>query len=1331
MPADPNRVRDVFLAAVELSPEERSGFLADACGADAELRAEVDRLLVANSNPDSILEPASPTTADAAVAFVAGHPGTVDLPGRTSATAAFDPVAPEPTTIAAGESRPDGATGTLDHTDPDATTAPGAATLAPCAAVVPTGKEIGTVIAGRYTLLEVLGEGGMGTVYLADQAAPVKRQVVLKLIKIGMDSRAVLARFDAERQALAMMDHPNIARIYDGGVTPAGQPFFVMELVRGVPLTEYCDAQRLTVQARLELFVAVCQAVQHAHQKGIIHRDLKPGNVLVTEVDGRPTPKVIDFGVAKATELKLTDMSFADTGAIVGTPAYMSPEQADPSSMDIDTRTDVYSLGVILYELLAGSPPIDSLQFRRGAILEMLRMVREVDPPRPSTRLSTADALPNIAANRNIDPAQLRRAVHGDLDWVVMKALEKDRARRYDTANGFAADILRHLANEPVLAAPPSRAYRTRKFLRKHRAGVIAASLVLLALVGGIVGTSIGMLQAREAREAETKRAEGEKQAKESEMVQRTRAEKAREEAQKQEQIALDKAEQLAREDYVNRVNRAYREIQDDNVALAEDLLHGCDPKRRGWEWNYVERLCNSERRVIDLGSTSVNAVAYSPDGTWAVTGSGRHAFSEASEVATTLVMWDVKSGQRRRTWTGAKGVVKSVAVSPDGKHFAAGCSNGLAVVRSVETGETEWTRSEPGLSAMSVAFSPDGKSLAVGYGHYSNEQVGRVNVWDVASGAELDAFTGPRGGVSAVAFHPGGKRLAVAGSEVVEVWELGTANKIHELKGHKKWVYCLAYSPDGKWLATGGWDRTVKLRDAATGAEVLTIFAQDGFVLSLAFSPDSRTLVTSSEDRSARLWEVPSGRPLAAFHGHTDFIHAVAFRPDGREVCTGSMDGSIRFWDIRTSRPVVVEHSATVGRLAFRRDGLRVVSGLGFDSASNLTTGWNPLTGDLDMGLSGTPFVKLRAEFVPGSFQGLDTARSTDGTLVAQVVSSKPGDGGAERSKEYSQSSVVIREMASGRVVHTLTGHSGDVVSMAFSSDGRRLATASVDRTLKLWDVETGQDVFTLRGHTAGLTCMAFSSDGSLIVTGSFDATARVWNATPLASNMTAEHDARYRNKVEALAQLEDATDELSCAKILAGSGQWAMAAGAFARAAAKEPDNLQLRYQQIDALGRAGNTGAIKAARKAMQASFEAKLAKDPTDMAAAAALAQLYHLLGDQPRLISCSSATQQPSPASAIGTWRTRTGNGQSPNTPGRSHRRRRMQSCSPNGPKRTRNSSNGTWPWPIGRGPANNNPTSRSSASSRLGLGPGNLELGLPQPVRWRMSMGLWSSRRRS
>ena len=359
MAVDAARAKTLFLAASDLSdPAERTAYLERECGGDAELRQRVEALLAADDGGGRSVEGDATGTSEPT------------SPETQEATAASDAETRLPSELATAEDRSDGADFTL--------------AVAP-RADRPGGSGVGQVIAGRYTLLEVLGEGGMGTVYRAEQAQPVKRQVALKLIKIGMDSRAVLARFDAERQALALMDHPNIARVYDGGTTEAGQPFFVMELVSGEPITEYCDRMRLPVRARLELFVAVCQAVQHAHQKGIIHRDLKPSNVMVTEVDGRPTPKVIDFGVAKATEFSLTDQSLADTGAIVGTPTYMSPEQADPSSMDIDTRTDVYALGVILYELLAGSPPLDAKQFKRGAILEMLRMVREVDPPSPST----------------------------------------------------------------------------------------------------------------------------------------------------------------------------------------------------------------------------------------------------------------------------------------------------------------------------------------------------------------------------------------------------------------------------------------------------------------------------------------------------------------------------------------------------------------------------------------------------------------------------------------------------------------------------------------------------------------------------------------------------------------------------------------------------------------------------------------------------------------------------------------------------------------------------------------------------------------------------------
>lgn len=302
-----------------------------------------------------------------------------------------------------------------------------------------------TIIDHRYRLIKLIGEGGMGSVWQAEQTHPVKRLVALKLIRHSSKTSAqVIRRFEAERQALALMDHPGIARIFDGGVTEWKDPYFVMELVAGVPLTEYCDTKRLSVKQRLELFVSICQAVQHAHQKGIIHRDLKPGNILVAEVDGIPAPKVIDFGVAKATEQKLTDETLNDFGA-VGTLAYMSPEQADAGKIDIDTRADVYALGVILFELLSGTPPIDTKRFKEMAFLEMLRLVRDEEPPLLSAKLSSAENLPSLAATRNTEPAQLTKAVQGDLECIVLKALDKDRTRRYETANGFAVDVSRHL----------------------------------------------------------------------------------------------------------------------------------------------------------------------------------------------------------------------------------------------------------------------------------------------------------------------------------------------------------------------------------------------------------------------------------------------------------------------------------------------------------------------------------------------------------------------------------------------------------------------------------------------------------------------------------------------------------------------------------------------------------------------------------------------------------------------------------------------------------------------------------------------------------------------
>jgi serine/threonine protein kinase/tetratricopeptide (TPR) repeat protein len=362
----------------------------------------------------------------------------------------------------------------------------------------------GTVI-GPYKLLQPIGEGGMGTVYMAEQTAPVKRRVALKVIKAGMDTRQVLARFDAERQALALMDHPHIARVLDAGATDAGRPYFVMELVKGVPITRYCDDRRLTLRERLELFVPVCQAVQHAHQKGIIHRDLKPSNILVAQYDGRPVPKVIDFGVAKATGPRLTERTlYTEFGSVVGTLEYMSPEQAELNQLDIDTRSDIYALGVLLYELLTGTTPLTHHRVKEAALLEVLRVIREEEPPQPSVRLSTTEELPSIAAVRGVEPARLSRVVRGELDWIVMKALEKDRNRRYATANDFAQDVRRYLADEPVQACPPSAWYRLRKLARRNKTALVVAGLVLsfIALLGGGGGWVIRDRAARRAQAA-------------------------------------------------------------------------------------------------------------------------------------------------------------------------------------------------------------------------------------------------------------------------------------------------------------------------------------------------------------------------------------------------------------------------------------------------------------------------------------------------------------------------------------------------------------------------------------------------------------------------------------------------------------------------------------------------------------------------------------------------------------------------------------------------------------------------------------------------------------
>jgi serine/threonine protein kinase len=449
---------------------------------------------------------------------------------------------------------------------------------------------------GPYKLLEQIGEGGMGSVWVASQSQPIKRRVAIKLIKAGMDSGQVLARFEAERQTLAMMDHPNIARVLDGGMTDQGRPYFAMEYVKGVPLTEYCDNAKLSLKERLELFVPVCQAVQHAHQKGIIHRDLKPSNILICLYDGKPVPKVIDFGLAKAMHQSLTDHSiYTAHGMMVGTPLYMSPEQAEQNNLDIDTRTDIYALGVILYELLTGTTPLEKAQMKQAAYDEVLRLIKEVEPPKPSMRLSGSDSLPSVAAQRSIEPAQLTRSISGDLDWVVMKALEKERSRRYETANGLAEDIRRHLADEPVSASPPSTSYRVKKFIRRNRAGVIAASVIAVTLLLGVAGTTGGMLWALAERKEAVAAREAETEAKQEAV---TNAALAREEADRATAAEHKTAETLKEVEAERDAKEVALKEAEQLSEFLTNVFQSPDPTKDGREIKVVELLDSAAQKL-------------------------------------------------------------------------------------------------------------------------------------------------------------------------------------------------------------------------------------------------------------------------------------------------------------------------------------------------------------------------------------------------------------------------------------------------------------------------------------------------------------------------------------------------------------------------------------------------------------------------------------------------------------------------------------------------------------------------------------------------------------
>ena len=591
---------------------------------------------------------------------------------------------------------------------------------------------------GPYKLLQQIGEGGMGSVWMAEQESPVRRRVALKLIRADMGSKETIARFEAERQALAMMDHQNIAKVLDAGTTDDGNPYFVMELVKGIPITQYCDDNTLNIRERLELFIPVCKAIQHAHQKGIIHRDLKPSNVLVTLYDGEAVPKVIDFGLAKALEhtTKLTDKTmFTEFGKVVGTVQYMSPEQAEMNALDVDTRTDIYSLGVMLYELLTGTTPLDKETIGKNAILQILAMIKEKEPPRPSHRLSTSKGtLTGISEQRKINPGKLQQILRGELDWVVMKALEKDRRRRYETAGEFAHDIRRYLADEAVTAKPPSAMYRVTKFVKRHRKTAVAVTTIFVLLIAGITGTTWFAYQANKSALSEKRlRKLADQKSKDAQAAEKT----AKHNAKLSDQTRK-KAERFL---YINQINTAQREFERFNLPEAQAQLNACPEHLRGWEYDYLLTKFNSGRRDLIANKVPLNCAAIGADQKYIAVGNTggtinlfntETARSIPLQISKDFRVRDLAFGSPGNQLVCIGGKIEDFQSPGDGPGVFQERYSGLLSVWDLKTRDKKLDLPIADLLPNCVALSPDGTQTAIGF------RDGSIKVFDIESQKEL-----------------------------------------------------------------------------------------------------------------------------------------------------------------------------------------------------------------------------------------------------------------------------------------------------------------------------------------------------------------------------------------------------------------------------------------------------------------------------------------------------------------------------------------------------------------------------------------------------------------
>jgi WD40 repeat protein len=942
----------------------------------------------------------------------------------------------------------------------------------------------GTIIS-RYKILEKIGEGGMACVYMAEQKEPIRRKVALKIIKLGMDTKQVIARFAAERQALAIMDHPNIARVLDAGATETGRPYFVMELVKGVCITEYCDKNKLNTRERLDLFTQVCNAVQHAHQKGIIHRDIKPSNIMVTLHDGQPVPKVIDFGIAKATSLELTEKTlFTRYAQMIGTPEYMSPEQAEMSGLDIDTRTDIYSLGVLLYQLLTGALPFDPETLRASGYTEIRRTIVEEEPPRPSTRLSSlGKEAEKIAERRGTKISLLVARLRRELEWIPLKAMRKDRTRRYRSASELADDIKNYLKGNPLIAGPETSLYLVKKFVRKHTGSVATVVIVAAVIILGLVTSIVMGCRAEQARQREVL---ARKQVEQALM----RAEKAERIAQQQRELAEERAEEYRRSLYVHRINLADVAHRDGDMGRLRKLLDSCPEDLRAWEWYRLNHISDQTAMTLQVDEEGVYDVTFAPD--------GRRIVSAGADG--TIKLWDAADGKEMMTLRGHEATVLSAKFSPDGKRIASMSKDGKIKIWDAQSGTEQITlKGSAGLHSLlpppwmwgPIAFSPDGKKIASGSPNNA------IKVWDADSGTGLMTLSGHEKWLTGLTFTPDGKRIASSSKDkTLRVWDASTGQQLMVLKGHERGVGGVAISPDGKRIVSVSGDETAKVWDMATGDELMTLHGHEKAIGSVAFSNDGARIATGGAAGKIKVWDAAIGAEVTTLLGHLKPVMGVAFSPDGKRIVSGSYDGTVRIWEPGVDHTAPVTLEGRYKSIAFSSDGKHIVTG-GMDKPIRIRAAVS------------------RAELMGIEGGGYGALFSPDGTSIASV----------------DLRNIYVWDASSGKKLATLSGHEsgplteeqGSIWSIAYSPDGTRIVSGGLDKMVRVWNAITGAEIMALRGHGdwpdwpeySGISSVAFSPDGNLIASGGSDYTVKIWNARTGAEVMTMSEHSHFVNDV------------------------------------------------------------------------------------------------------------------------------------------------------------------------------------------------------------------------